>query len=77
MCHLLVNSQSVNLESEYFIRFQKNPTSLEMLARTSKYLTPTRTHFISVELLNPFWLKNDGEKWSRKNYFKTKPAQKG
>ena len=58
--------------------FQKNPTSSEMLARTSKYLTPTRTHFISVELLNPFWLKNDGEKGSRKNYFKKKtPAQKG
>ena len=34
-------------------------------------ITQSRTHFISdINCRNAhFWLKNDGEKWSRKNYF--------
>ena len=30
---------------------------------------PDNTQKILTEILHRFWLKNDDEKWSRKNYF--------
>ena len=33
-------------------------------------LVPDNTQKILTEIWHHFWLKNDGEKWSRKKYFK-------
>ena len=34
-----------------------------------RFLVPDNTQKILMEIWHPFWLKNDGEKWSRKNDF--------
>ena len=35
-----------------------------------RFLMPDITRKILTEIWHHFWVKNDGEKWSRKNYFK-------
>ena len=35
-----------------------------------RFLVPDNTQKILTEIWHHFWLKNDDEKWSRKNYFK-------
>ena len=35
-----------------------------------RFLVPDNTQKILTEIWHHFWLKNDGEKWSRKKYFK-------
>ena len=34
-----------------------------------RFLMPDNTQIILTEIWHHFWLKNDDEKWSRKNYF--------
>ena len=34
-----------------------------------RFLVPDNIQKILMEISHHFWLKNDGEKWSRKNYF--------
>ena len=35
-----------------------------------RFLVPENAQKILTEIRHHFWFKNDGEKWSRKNYFK-------
>ena len=34
-----------------------------------RFLMPDITRKILTEIWHHFWVKNDGEKWSRKNYY--------
>ena len=46
---------------------------IDIVAKHCRFLVPGNTQKILTEIWNHFWLKNDDEKWSRKNYFEIPP----
>ena len=41
----------------------------KVLSQHCRFLVPANTHKILTEIWHHYWLKNDGENWSRKNYY--------
>ena len=57
------------LTSHYSILALKCYNCTEECNPHCRFLVPDNTQKILTEIWHHFWLKNDGEKWSRKNYF--------